>query len=398
MAAWLAALLVLVALVALLAWWAQRLPGGRPDGHPGAAASRASHASGASGGRADGPSAAGIARVMVRRAEAADGASRSLGEAGAHAVPQAAGAASGPKPGEYEVCGHGIVRGEPPWGAASAPGVPDAHAVLAALESHWQPKLDAWTGRLATSTDPSGASVAALLQGRPDVLVPVALRLRDARIVQWALQACGLLREGQPGDPVCHQLSTRAWVNVEPDNGAAWLDLLQREPAALAEALHGLTRAAYFDEGFGAAAAAIEAAAPREMPLPMRVALQLRSLGVDAARPMPYLSLMQACSAAATADANRRQVCQVVAELLAERSRGMMARQIGVALGERSGWPAERVAALRQRNAEAQARLLARWRIGPGLSCGQAETLAQLMTDLGRRGEWAAAGVPAAPR
>lgn len=294
------------------------------------------------------------------------------------------------RPGEVEVCGIGIVQG--PVAATGAAGSAADIELPAGLHERWSREVDALVAALATSGTPGAEAAAALMQGRLADLVKLALRDRDPRTVQWAVQACQ--GRGQ-AEPTCLLVSSRLWVEVEPDNGMAWLALLAAEPAAQADAVYGLTRAHRFDERIGALVAVVDAAAPLTVPAHQRANLLVQAMGIDMARSLPsFAPLSQVCPANVAADANRREQCSAIAELLANRSNTLLARGFAAPLGERAGWSAGRVAALRRQQEQAQRRLsehIEAWLKLPPLGCEQLTALSGHFRDLARRGEWVVA-------
>ncbi len=359
---------------------------------------------------ADGASAAVVAAALPRPAAVVPAAASSAGRpamqaatgSSAKALPQpvAPAASRALRPGEFEVCGHGIVQGQPAEPAAA--GRPSEYLPPKELEARLQQEVDALLPRLATSGVPGAAAAVALMQGRTADLVRLALRDRDARSVQWAVLACQASGAASP-DPACLMLPPRLWTEVEPDNGMAWLQLMSAEPAAQADALYGLTRARRFDERLGALAAVIMSAAPRELPEHLRLQLQIQAFNAELGKATPmYKPLFQLCPANVAADANWREQCRAVAELLAGQSGTVLSRSLGLSLAERSGaWPAERSAELRRQLGQAKARLAERLDQSlkqPLLSCGQLEVMGRYVGDLARQGEWAMATQPAVPR
>lgn len=308
-------------------------------------------------------------------------------------------AASRPlRPGEYEVCGHGIVQGQPADPAAA--GRPADWLPPKEFEARWQAEVEAWLPRLASRAAPDVEAAVAVLQGRSADLVRLALRDRHARTVQWAVQACATGSAGPP-DPACLMLPSRLWTEVEPDNGLAWLYLMAAEPAAHQDAFHGLSRARRFDERTGALVSVLDAAASPELPRHLRLNLQILAFNTELTRAPPdYALLLRQCPAEAVHDANRREPCLAVAELLAGQSGTVLARTAGLRLGERGGWPPERVSGLRRQIDTTRARLAARLDRAlhlPLLSCAQFETLGSYITEVGRQGEWGLGQRPAPP-
>jgi hypothetical protein len=97
----------------------------------------------------------------------------------------------------------------------------------------------------------------------------------------------------------------------------------------------------------------------------------------------------QQCSAADVHDANRHQTCAAVAEVLNTKGGTLIEVALGAAIGQRVGWPAERVDAAREeRDAIAQVdqglQAEDRW------SCAALARSMSRLSDLGRHGEMVA--------
>lgn len=56
-----------------------------------------------------------------------------------------------------------------------------------------------------------------------------------------------------------------------------------------------------------------------------------------------YDTVIRACSRTAVRDANQRQTCHAVAELLVDRADLSLERMIGLRIGDQLGWPSERI-------------------------------------------------------
>jgi len=85
-----------------------------------------------------------------------------------------------------------------------------------------------------------------------------------------------------------------------------------------------------------------------EASMPATLMLAIEVIGVEAAWSLPgYQALYDLCKTSTLRDANRRQTCTAVSELLVEHSDTLLERGIGIAIGKRLGWPDERIERLR---------------------------------------------------
>lgn len=198
----------------------------------------------------------------------------------------------------------------------------------------------------------SEAAAADVAQAR-DHLARMAVSSTDPRLYALALDICALAKPDSEG--ACQLLNPRQWAKLEPGNAAPWLMMLESasnagNEAGIDEALHQIATAMHNDRHATDVARAVIAAMPDDdASLPDAVRVGLQSFGTSGAyRPTAaMLPLVKACSGEALRDVNRAQTCDGVAELLVERSDNLLARAVGTNMGERLGWPTERIERLR---------------------------------------------------
>jgi hypothetical protein len=183
-----------------------------------------------------------------------------------------------------------------------------------------------------------------------DALVQMATTTRDPQVYALAFNVCG----ATPNEASCRLLSAEQWARLEPGNAAPWLFVLaraeqRRDVAAQNEALHRIATSTRSDQHFFAMFDQVLAHTPvDEASTPATLTLAIEVMGVAAAGSLQgYQALNQVCKGAALNDSNRRQTCGAAAELLVTRSDTLLERSIGVRLGEKLGWPADRVDRLR---------------------------------------------------
>ncbi|WP_144290171.1 hypothetical protein [Ideonella sp. A 288] len=281
-------------------------------------------------------------------------------------APQAAGLPP-PRPGEFDLCGLGRHRGvglsapvasvDPSPAGGMPPALGDdalaaawprvVQALAARADARSQAAAWLMEGRRPTASAPPAPVGAAALQR----LSRLALAGGDPLVLQWAAVACA----AEPARSPCLGLSARHWTRAEPANLAAWLLLLQQEPLAADEPLHGMARARTADFGFGRLAARADAAVPADVPVHTRVDLAVALIGLDPAAGSPAFGpLLRLCDGAALANANRRQSCHDVATVLVEHSRELLPWSVGITLAERLKWPEPRLQPLRTEKAALQ--------------------------------------------
>lgn len=180
-------------------------------------------------------------------------------------------------------------------------------------------------------------------------LARLAVASHDPRAYSMARFGCRLNRDSG----ACAQLSVGRWAQLEPDNAVPWFYLAEeaaarKDEAALSEALYRAGRAKTSDYHWSAIFAMAEDPAARELAPASRLVYLSQLLGIYAALPAPtYLAVGNACSPDNMADSTRRQLCVDLATMMTERSKSLHEHSLGAAIGERGGWPADRVQRLR---------------------------------------------------
>lgn len=171
----------------------------------------------------------------------------------------------------------------------------------------------------------------------------------DPAAYAFALYGCRLNRDEGP----CARLSIERWSQLESDNAVPWLHLVgdaeqRRDEAALRAALMRAARAKSSDtHGSSMLQMALHPAA-QALPAAPRLVYLSQLLGVYSALPAPpYAKVDDACSEKRMAGSDRRTVCVDLATMMTERSSTLAELSLGATIGERAGWPAERVRRLR---------------------------------------------------
>jgi hypothetical protein len=212
--------------------------------------------------------------------------------------------------------------------------------------------------KVADATPPvQGQAQPAASAAPREALARMAVATRSPQVYALALQACG----PQRGQGNCAMLSTDQWARLDPDNAIPWLQVatdarLRGDNAGVDEALFRMSRATISDARFGAVTALAAAHMPGDVTLLAKHVVVTALMGVESAAVLPgYQVVTQYCSAANVRDANRQQTCSALADVLVKRGTTMLDLSVGVVVGERAGWPAERVQAVRdERDAMAQ--------------------------------------------
>jgi hypothetical protein len=251
-----------------------------------------------------------------------------------------------PGPQEFEVCGLGIV----PARDAGADGLDarlrrsrDAAGYIA-----WRDALLASPAAPARAAGLRLLAIASPADPQPvSRLAQLAHDSRDPMVYALALAACQQ-RTDKPSPGACQLLSPEQWTAIEPDNAVPWLHLAGVTRTDPREALFRAAHATRVSAHWGTLHTQVMTAQPGNAAPLDRLAMSGDALAIAIAQPLPpYAVPLKYCDAAAVRDVNRRQQCDALAELLATRGESLVDLAVARAFGERLGWPAERLQALR---------------------------------------------------
>ena len=203
----------------------------------------------------------------------------------------------------------------------------------------------------ASGTCPPGwaapaAAVSAMAASR-EALARYAVATTDPAVYALAFRVCasGHVREG-----ACALLSAEQWARLDPGNAAPWQDVFaaaqaRKDNAAANEALHRIATSQRSDQRFFDLPGLFIDAAPDDDGLRNGVfMLAIEAIGLRAAVSLPdHAPLITACRREALRDSNRRQICDSIGELLAQKSDTLVQRAMSGAVGRQLGWPEERI-------------------------------------------------------
>lgn len=200
----------------------------------------------------------------------------------------------------------------------------------------------------AQATGVPAAAFDALATSR-DSLARLAATTTDPATYALAYRMCG---SGRIRAGSCGLLSAEQWARLDPGNAVPWFDVLaqaRKESAAANEALHRIATSQRSDQRFFELPGLLIEAAPDDDALRNGVfMLAMESIAYQAAWVLPaYQTLVPACSRDALRDSNRRQVCEAIGELMAEKSDTMFERGLSTAVGRQVGWSEERIERMR---------------------------------------------------
>ena len=182
-------------------------------------------------------------------------------------------------------------------------------------------------------------------------LVQLALSSQDPAVYAMAVYACQPLAGLAPG-AACAAINVEGWAAMEPNNAAPWLELASAAHSAkdvVAEnaAFSKAAKATMIDGYAGSLLPNAEALLPVGATPLDRYLLTAEVIGVEASLPLPYVPMH--CSAEAVNDKVVRSQCSALAELMVSKGTTLSEFGLGISMGARAGWPANRVEALRQR-------------------------------------------------
>lgn len=203
----------------------------------------------------------------------------------------------------------------------------------------------------------------AAAEGQRDALARIAQTTDDPQIYAWAYRTCRGAPAGRPD--ACQQVQAAQWARLDPDNAEPWLAVaneasVRKDAAALDDAMFHIAAATRNHSRWGALAAAlVDRAAQADADLIGVQRVIVQAMGIESVDATGFVSLSGYCDARSLVEPNRRETCDRVATMLTDRSTTMLARDIGISMGRRLGWPADRLLSLsQQRDAGQQASLL----------------------------------------
>jgi hypothetical protein len=180
----------------------------------------------------------------------------------------------------------------------------------------------------------------------------LAQSAQDPAVYAMAVYACKPPYGAPPYGGSCDNVSVKEWAALDTGNAVPWLILasearVAKDSAAENAALAKAANASKIDSYGWALLANVEANMPSSATPLERYMLSTGFIGFEAALAQPSAS--QSCSAASMADATIRSECGALAELMVSKGTTFLDVSVGAAIGARAGWPAQRVAALKER-------------------------------------------------
>jgi hypothetical protein len=238
-----------------------------------------------------------------------------------------------------------------------------------------------------------------------DALAQLAARTSDPAAYAYAVQACRAAQGGARAGP-CQQVSIEHWARMDERNGVPWLLVAdaaraRNDAAGAAEAIQRAAQADHLRFHGHSLVQALLSSAPRELS-PAQAALLTHDVaGMQVAWNYPtYQAATRHCSEGAQST-GVRDTCRQLAELMVRKPGTLQDLSIGIVLGERAGWPADRVKSLRDSFNSLHAAGSRALVSDMGLGCQAVDRYRRFFVEVARVGEVAAfrqAAAASAPR
>jgi hypothetical protein len=207
-----------------------------------------------------------------------------------------------------------------------------------------------------------------LAEGTRDALVQLAVGAGDPAVYAMAVYACGTYFNAPAG--ACERISLQGWAQRDADNAVPWLLLAGKahghdnvaETYAFARAANAEKVDAYNDSLY----AFSESEMPKVATPLDRFYLATEVLGLESAITTPQYSIAgRYCSLDAIQEADVRQQCNSLAELLVTKGTTFLDLGEGEAIGARAGWPKDRLTDLKQKRYALMQVITQAWPTGP---------------------------------
>jgi hypothetical protein len=179
-------------------------------------------------------------------------------------------------------------------------------------------------------------------------LVKLALASNDVGVYATALYACSGSNTG-----ACATISYARWAQMEPDNAAAWMMAAseaeaRKDSAARASALQRAVSANDYKTRFPTLAEVLALDEIQAQPPALLTSTLSMIIGINATSNISWMgSIVRYCGRTAIRDESRRATCDALATKMAEKDETLLGLMMAKAIGERSGWSAERLQSLK---------------------------------------------------
>jgi hypothetical protein len=284
--------------------------------------------------------------------------------------------AAKPAADEVEVCGLGFVKvsEQDPAGSGRIPQAQRTatqERLWTSLQSSSDERVRAagWLlesrQRSARTAQAQRADTPAARSAGPDVeqasrpideLARLAAASRDPIVYRLAMEGCHSPSSGRLPAPACQMLNAEQWTRLDPDNAIPWMTFAavareRGDAAAEAEAMYRASIAGTSNAHWGALPRIVAQALPSDLPTLGKTIAISDAWEMQGVVALPLLAgareASQFCSSDTLRDSNRRQTCERLADVLADKGKTSVDVNIGWSLRERLGWPKDKVQAMR---------------------------------------------------
>ena len=180
-----------------------------------------------------------------------------------------------------------------------------------------------------------------------DSVAKQAIHSNDPKLYALAFHGCAIQRQNKT--PACQQITAAQWAHRDPENGAAWLQVLNEvgqdktgaQSAVIENALYRLSQSKQIEWGLTQFSPSFER---NNFDLLEASLLSSGVVGVFAANMNGYSSVLALCDSKTLRDSNRFQVCNDVAERLLSSRTNMLDGNVGLGLARKLAWPKDKIA------------------------------------------------------
>lgn len=216
-------------------------------------------------------------------------------------------------------------------------------------------------GCLDAQRSAAGPAISAARRPGVDALAREAAASADPVVYAMAVEACGTSYARVPAAGNCQLITLERWAQLDPDNAVPWTHLasaamLRNDADAASESLYRASIAGKDRLVGDSLLTIVQPVLANGLNDVERREIGSELIGAQGWMLPPFGTPMKMCSDDALRDGNRRQICDAYASMLIDKGTTVIERGIGIRLGERLRWPAERLdALLRERDALASA-------------------------------------------
>lgn len=170
-----------------------------------------------------------------------------------------------------------------------------------------------------------------------------AIATRDADLFATAFYQCQ-----ERKTPACDAITGERWSTIDAENAVPWLFVAQaaakrKDEIAAGIALKRASELAKYEKRIPKLDLILQDSTVRSLPLLEQAGIANLLIGSYFSAEPSYGSVFQYCKFAQQGAPDRRNVCDKLGNLLVERDTTLLAFMMGTSIGEKAGWPNERL-------------------------------------------------------